>query len=145
MRALVSLTAVAWLLGCSSGTTEVVPSLYDSCASIGDCIEGATRCEELAVEFSGFEYINGICTTGCSAEGPVSPDCSRALVGRFGSCYPSSTAGGIDDTPVCFEPCDTDASCLLGFRCLTAIDLCGVDLTDCPVDPLDAICVPGPG
>ncbi len=144
MRALTSVGAFCMLLGCSYGGTEAVALLYDACFDVNDCVEGATLCDELAVEFSGLEYVNGICTTECSAEGVASDDCSRALIGRFGSCYPSSIAGGIDDTLVCFEPCDTDASCLVGFRCLGAIDLCGADLSDCPVDSFDAICVPGP-
>ena len=122
----------------------MVPLLYDTCFSLEDCVEGATLCEELVVEFSGLEYVNAICTTECAVEGATSPDCSRALIGRFGSCYPSSIAGGIDETLICFEPCDTDADCLLGFRCLGAIDLCGANVSDCPIDPGDAICVPGP-
>jgi hypothetical protein len=143
MRAFAAAATVCMLLGCSGGT-EVVPLLYDACFDLDDCVEGATLCEELAVEFSGLEYVNSICTTECSSEGALSADCSRALIGRFGSCYPSSIAGGIDDTLICFEPCDTDANCLLGFRCLGAIELCGGEVADCPVDPVDAICVPGP-
>lgn len=143
MRTLPALVALS-LLGCS-GPSEVVPLIYDACFDVTDCIESATRCEELAVEFAGLEYINAICTTECFATGPVSIDCSRALVGRRGSCYPSRVGGGIDDALVCFEPCDTDESCLFGFRCLGAYDLCGDDAASCPIDPLDAICVPGPG
>lgn len=122
----------------------MVPLLYDACFNLDNCVESATRCEELAVEFVGQEYSNAICTTECTDEGRSSPDCSRALIGRLGSCYPSSVAGGADDTLVCFEPCDTDANCLLGFRCLGAEALCGA-VEPCPVDPLDGICVPGPG
>ncbi len=143
MRVLLALVAL-WSLGCS-GPAEVVPLIYDACFDVTDCIEGATRCEELAVEFAGLEYVNAICTTECVAGGPLSPDCSRALIGRPGSCYPSSVAGGVDDTLVCFEPCDADATCLAGFRCLGASDLCGADAAACPIDPLDTICVPGPG
>jgi hypothetical protein len=127
-----------------SGGPETIPLLYDTCFSLDDCVEGATLCEELVIEFSGLEYVNAICTTECTLEGAASPDCSRALIGRFGSCYPSSVAGGVDDTLICLEPCDTDANCLLGFRCLGAIDLCGADFVNCPVEPGDAICVPGP-
>ncbi|MBW2507330.1 MAG: hypothetical protein JRE81_01740 [Deltaproteobacteria bacterium] len=136
--------AMSCLLASCSGGTAVVPLLYDTCFSLEDCVEGATLCEELVVEFSGLEYVNAICTTECAVEGATSPDCSRALIGRFGSCYPSSIAGGIDETLICLEPCDTDADCLLGFRCLGAIDLCGANAFDCPIDPGDAICVPGP-
>lgn len=143
MRPLVGVAAISMLLGCS-GRTEVAPWLYDACFSIDDCIEAATLCEELAVEFAGLEYRNAICTTECATEGPLSPNCSRALIGRPGSCYPSSVAGGIDDTPICFEPCDIDASCLLGFRCLSAVDLCGASPATCPIAQGDAICVPGP-
>ena len=144
MRALGIAAAVCSLLACSGGP-EVQPLLYDTCFTIDDCVESATRCEELTVEFSGLEYTNAICTTGCSTEGALSPDCSRSLIGRFGSCYPSSVGGGVDDSLVCFEPCDSDVNCLLGFRCLNAVDLCGAGAASCPVDPIDAICVPGPG
>jgi hypothetical protein len=51
-------------------------------------------------------------------------------------------AGGRDDT-ICFEPCEFDEDCLVGFRCLSATDLCGSEAS-CPVDENDAICVPGP-
>jgi hypothetical protein len=142
MRMFAGFVVASVLLGCS-GPTET-PLLYDACFNVNDCVEAATRCEELAVEFAGLEYRNAICTTECAIEGPLSPDCSRALIGRRGSCYPSSIAGGVDGTLVCFEPCDTDASCLLGFRCLTAVDLCGGDPVTCPVAESDAICVPGP-
>jgi hypothetical protein len=143
MRVVLTLMALS-ALGCSE-PADVVPLIYDACFDVTDCIEAATRCEELAVEFAGLEYINAICTTECFAAGPVSPDCSRALIGRRGSCYPSSVAGGIDDTLICFEPCDTEATCLVGFRCLGADDLCGGNLAACPIDAQDAICVPGPG
>ena len=143
MRLLVTLAALS-ALGCSD-TDAITPLIYDSCFEVSDCIEAASQCEELAVEYAGLEYVNAICTTECFTPGPISSDCSRALVGRFGSCYPSSAAGGIDDTLVCFEPCDSDETCLIGFRCLSASDLCGCDLTACPIDPQDAICVPGPG
>ena len=143
MRTLACVALPIALLGCSGGTS-VTPAIYDACFRVEDCVEAATRCEELILEFAGFEYSNAICTTECAVPGPISPDCSRALVGRLGSCYPSSIGGGLDDTPICFEPCDTDASCLQGFRCLGALELCGTTPEACPVDPLDAICVPGP-
>lgn len=140
-RAAVLAAAVTWL-GCSD-SSDVASLLYDTCFSIEDCIESATLCEELALEFAGLEYVNAICTTECATGGPASPDCSRAYVGRAGSCYPSSIAGGIDDTLVCLEPCNDDLDCLSGFRCLGAVDLCG-DATSCPIAPNDAICAPGP-
>ena len=118
--------------------------VYDTCFNVTDCVESATLCEELAVEFSGLVYENAICTAECSDEGLLSSDCPRAFVGRQGSCYPSSAIGGIDDTLVCFEPCDSDSDCLIGFRCLTALDLCGVGAEPCPIAPVDALCVPGP-
>ena len=140
MRLLLFVVAVLVLAGCGS---DPPPSpIYNTCGSVEHCVEAATRCEELSVEFGGYVYENAICTTRCAAEGPISPDCSRAYIGRPGSCYPASVAGGIDDTLICFEPCDSDLDCLLGFRCLSAVDLCGAD-PDCPVAPLDAICVPG--
>jgi hypothetical protein len=131
------------LFACSSSGSDFVPVIYDTCFQVEDCIETATLCEYLAVEFSGLEYSNAICTTECGTTGPLSPDCARAFIGRAGSCYPSSVAGGIDDTPVCLEPCDFDEDCLFGFRCLSADDLCGTD-PECPIDPDDAVCVPGP-
>jgi len=143
LRAVSGVFLVSILLGCSGGT-GVTPAVYDACFDLDDCVEAATRCEELVVEFAGFEYSNAICTTECAAEGAISPDCSRALIGRPGSCYPASVAGGASDTLICFEPCDSDASCLQGFRCLGALELCGATPDTCPVDPLDAICVPGP-
>jgi len=130
-------------LGCSS-RAEYLSPVYDTCYTVDNCVETATLCEELSVDFAGFIHSNAICTLACETEGPVSPDCPRAWVGRFGSCYPSSTAGGIDDILICFEPCDLDGDCLEGFRCLGAEDLCGADLTSCPIDESDAICVPGP-
>jgi hypothetical protein len=117
--------------------------VYDSCAVVEDCVETATLCEELALDFGGFTYSNAICTLECEAEGALSSDCPRAWVGRAGSCYPSSIAGGIDDTLVCFEPCDLDSDCLWTFRCLGALDLCG-DTARCPIEDGEAICVPGP-
>ncbi len=133
------------LISACSGETTVTPFVYDACFDLSDCVEAATLCEELAVEFVGFVYSNAICTNECASEGVLAPDCSRALIGRRGSCYPSSVAGGIDDTLVCFEPCETDANCLQGFRCLDGFDLCGADAETCPIAPGDAICVPGPG
>ena len=127
---------------CSS--SSLPPSgVYDTCASVDDCVPTATRCEELTVEFSGRLFTNGICTVTCQTAGALSPDCPRSFVARFGSCYPASVAGGLDDTRVCFEPCDTDVDCLFGFRCLGAIELCGASVA-CPVGPVDRICVPGP-
>jgi len=135
--------ALSALLGCSS-RTEYLSPVYDTCYTVDNCVETATLCEELAVDFAGFTHINAICTLACQTEGSVSPDCPRAWVGRFGSCYPSSAAGGIDDTLICFEPCDIDADCQLGFRCLGAEGLCGADPSSCPIEENDAICVPGP-
>lgn len=133
----------AILLGCSSPSDVPIP-VYDACYTVDDCVATATRCEELSVEFVGFDYVNSICTLGCEAEGAVSADCPRAWVGLFGSCYPSSVAGGIDDTFICFDPCFVDDDCQGGFRCLGAEGLCGADRVSCPVDQDDAICVPGP-
>lgn len=141
-RLCLALTVLA-LSACSDGSAYQ-SLVYDACFSVNDCVEAASLCEELAVEFGGLEYINAICTRECSEQGPLSPDCPRAYVGRPGSCYPSSAAGGIDGTPVCFEPCDFDDDCLPGFRCLSASDLCGA-AEPCPIAPADAICVPGPG
>jgi hypothetical protein len=131
------------LLGCSSGNEYGLP-VYDACYVVDECVETATLCEELSVDFAGYTYINAICTLSCRAEGAVSSDCPLAWVGRFGSCYPSSVAGGIDDALICFEPCDFDDDCQAGSRCLGAEGLCGADLTSCPIDETDAICVPGP-
>lgn len=135
----------ATLLGCgSSPRSEFLTPVYDACFTVDDCVETANLCEELSVEFGGFDYINSICTLNCADEGSVSADCPRAYVGLFGSCYPSSVAGGIDDTLVCFDPCFVDGDCQQGFRCLGATALCGAGLDSCPVDENDAICVPGP-
>ncbi len=83
-------------LGCgSSPVSELFTPVYDACFTVNDCVETATLCEELSVEFGGFDYINSICTLTCAAEGSVSTDCPRAYVGLFGSCYPSSVAGGL--------------------------------------------------
>ena len=130
-------------LGCSSPTYYPTP-VYDACYTAEECVETATLCEDLSVDFAGLTYSNAICTLACETEGSLSPDCPRGLVGRFGSCYPASSVGGIDDTLVCFEPCNLDADCQLGFGCLGAQGLCGADLTSCPIDETDAICVPGP-
>lgn len=130
-------------LACSSPTYYPTP-VYDACFTVDDCVETATLCEELNVDFAGLTYSSSICTLACEAEGSLSGDCPRGLVGRFGSCYPSSAVGGIDDTLVCFEPCDFDGDCQLGFGCLGAQGLCGADLATCPIDETDAICVPGP-
>lgn len=138
-----SLAVFSTLLGCSDRSDYYLFPVYDACYSVDDCVATATLCEELAIEFGGEFWVNAICTSECGAEGPLSLDCPRALVGRFGSCYPSSAAGGIDDTLVCFEPCDSDGDCQVGFRCLDAEDLCGSS-PSCPIDANDAICVPGP-
>jgi hypothetical protein len=131
--------------GCgSSPRSEFVTPVYDACFDVNECVQSATLCEELSVEFVGFDYINSICTLTCTVEGSVSLDCPRAYVGLFGSCYPSSVAGGINDTLICFDPCFVDGDCQQGFRCLGAASLCGADLASCPVDENDAICVPGP-
>lgn len=131
------------LAGCSDNTGYRA-LVYDSCFAVDDCVEAATLCEELAVEFAGLEYVNAICTRECANEGPSSIDCPRAYVGRLGSCYPSSVAGGIDEVGVCLEPCDFDEDCLVGFRCLSASDLCASS-EQCAVAAGDAVCVPGPG
>ena len=143
MTRLVVAVLVVLATGCADDEPELqAPPIYDPCFVLTDCVAAATRCAELAVEFGGLEYINAICTTECSIDGPVSPDCSRAPIGRAGSCYPGSVAGGID-APICFEPCESDEDCVFGFRCLTAIDLCGRD-SSCPIVETDAVCVPGP-
>lgn len=129
--------------GCAPEPDYTFP-VYDACYSVYDCVETASLCEELSVEFAGYFYNNAICTVQCATQGALSPDCPRAWVGRWGSCYPSSIGGGIDDTPVCFEPCDADSDCQTGFRCLRAVDLCGFGVDACPVDAGDAICLPGP-
>jgi len=134
--------ALSMGLGCSSGP-EYPSSVYDTCFTVDNCVETATRCEELSVDFSGLTYVNAICTLTCETEGAISPDCPRAWVGLLGSCYPSRIAGGIVDAAICFEPCYVDADCQFGFRCLGAASLCGADPT-CPVEENDAICVPGP-
>ena len=146
MPVLAMLTLSA-LFGCSNGDsngTQYVLAIYDACYTVDECVETATLCEELSIDFAGLIHVNAICTVACEVEGSISPDCPRAWVGRFGSCYPSSVAGGIDDTSVCFEPCDFDEDCQSGFRCLGAEGLCGASLTPCPIDENDAICVPGP-
>ena len=129
--------------GCSSRAEYPTP-VYDACFAVEDCVETATLCEELSVDFAGFTHSNAICTLPCEAEGSLSSDCPRSLLGRFGSCYPSSAVGGVDDALICFEPCDFDADCQVGFRCLGAEGLCGAEVTTCPIDETDAICVPGP-
>ena len=134
--------ALSMGLGCSSGP-EYPSSVYDTCFTVDNCVETATLCEELSVDFSGLTYVNAICTLTCETEGAISPDCPRAWVGLLGSCYPSRIAGGIVDAAICFEPCYVDADCHVGFHCLGAASLCGADPT-CPVEENDAICVPGP-
>lgn len=131
------------LLARCSGSTEVLSGVYDTCRVVENCVPAATLCEELTVEFGGRLFTNAICTLPCQTAGALSPDCPRSFVARFGSCYPASLAGGIDDVSVCFEPCDFDEDCLFGFRCLGAVELCG-SLASCPVGPQDRICVPGP-
>lgn len=133
----------ATLLGCSSPPQVLIP-IYDACFTVEDCVPTATLCEELSVDFGGFDYVNSICTLYCDAEGPVSSDCPRAYVGLFGSCYPASVAGSVDDALICFDPCFVDGDCQLGFRCLGAEGLCGANSSSCPIDENDAICVPGP-
>jgi hypothetical protein len=140
---LLTMPLMAPTAGCGGSDVDYQFPVYDACYDVYDCIETATLCEELSVDFAGYSYVNAICTLECAAGGALSPDCPRAWVGRWGSCYPSSIAGGIDDTLVCFEPCDDDGDCQSGFRCLRAIDLCGRE-SSCPVDAADAICVPGP-
>jgi len=131
------------LLACSS-PIESASLVYDACYTVDDCVLAATLCEELTVEFGGELWGNAICTLGCGVEGPISEDCPRALIGRFGSCYPSGVAGGIDDSLICFEPCDVSENCAPGFSCLDALDLCGADAAGCPIQQNDAICVPAP-
>lgn len=131
-------------LGCSNDPAPgFLSGNYDPCFSINDCELTASRCEELTVDFAGFLYTDGICTVECGVLGARSPDCPRALVGRFGSCYPSNAAGGSSNTPVCFEPCNDTNDCIVGFRCLGDLDLCAQG-EPCPIEPGDAICVPGP-
>ncbi|MEM7138541.1 MAG: hypothetical protein AAF500_18315 [Myxococcota bacterium] len=122
---------------------EFESPIYDTCFDVEDCVPAAEICEELVIDFSGQLFSNAICTLFCEQEGPLSPDCPRAFIGRNGSCYPSDAAGGPDDSPVCFEPCDSSEDCLLGFRCLGAADLCGSD-PNCPIVDGDRLCVPGP-
>lgn len=142
LRLIMRSLTLASLLGCSSSATPPAP-VYDTCGVLEECVQTATLCEGLALEFGGYTYANAICTLECEAEGALSPDCPRAWVGRAGSCYPSNVGGGIDDTLVCFEPCDFDSDCLWTFRCLGGRDLCG-DSTLCPIEDGEAICVPGP-
>lgn len=140
---ILSATICAAAAGCADESVLIIP-VYDACFTIDECVETATLCEELAVDFAGFTYANSICTLTCETQGAVSPDCPRAWVGRFGSCYPSSLAGGIDDTLICFDPCDVDEDCQSGFRCLGPGGLCPAGLASCALEERDAICVPGP-
>ena len=142
LRLVVGTLALASLLGCSSRDPAPTP-VYDACGVLEECVQTATLCEELALDFGGYTYTNAICTLECEADGALSPDCPRAWVGRAGGCYPSSVAGGADDTLVCLEPCDFDSDCQWTFRCLGAQDLCG-DTAACPIEEGEAICVPGP-
>jgi len=140
---ILALLGLSTWLGCSSRTDYLSP-VYDTCYTVENCVPSATLCEPLSVEFGGELWESAICSLTCDIEGAVSPDCPRAWVGRFGSCYPSNIAGGIGETLVCLEPCDFIEDCQLGFRCLGAADLCGLDTASCPIDENDAICVPGP-
>ena len=126
--------------GCRS---DLISRIYDTCFTVDNCVSTAELCEELTVDFAGLLHTNAICTVTCTAEGPVSLDCPRAVIGRNGSCYPSNVAGGPDDTLICLDPCDVNGDCLLGFRCLGAVELCPMDPT-CPIAEDDRICVPGP-
>ena len=128
--------------GCSS--RDVVSPIYDTCFEVENCVPTADLCEELTVDFAGISYTNGICTVACALEGARAPGCPRAIIGRNGSCYPSSVGGGVDDTLICFEQCDVDGDCLCGFRCLGAGELCPGPSFPCPIADGDAICVPGP-
>ena len=130
--------------GCSSRGELASSPIYDTCFDLENCVPTAELCEELTVRFAGVPYTNAICTVTCAVERPLALDCPRAFIGRNGSCYPSSVAGGVDDTLICFEPCDVDGDCLCGFRCLEAVDLCPPSGLQCPIADGDAICVPGP-
>ncbi len=145
MRWVCAVVLCATLLGAAcTDDPEFVSAVYGTCFDIDDCTLAATRCEELIVDFAGAEFENAICTVGCRELGARSADCPRGVVTtRFGSCYPSDAAGGETDMPVCFEPCDRDLDCLVGFRCLSDIDLCPAE-GECDIDPGDSICVPGP-
>jgi len=143
IMAVVATSTCVEAAGCADQSTLIIP-VYDACFSVEECVETATLCEALAVDFAGFTYSNSICTLTCEAQGSVSPSCPIAWVGRLGSCYPSSLAGGIDDQLICFEPCDFDQDCQSGFRCLGPEGLCPGGLASCDLDEGDAICVPGP-
>jgi hypothetical protein len=131
-------------LGCSDDSDPAfLAANYDPCFSLNDCELTSSRCEQLSMDFAGFLYTDGICTVECGVPGARSPDCPRALVGRFGSCYPSTAAGGSQSAPVCFEPCNDTNDCALGFRCLGDLDLCAQG-EPCSIELGDAICVPGP-
>lgn len=127
--------------GCRS---DYVSEIYGTCFSVDNCVPTAELCEDLTVDFAGVSYTNAICTVHCDVEGPVAPGCPRAYIGRNGSCYPASIAGGVGDTLICFDPCNEDGDCLCGFRCLSALDLCPGSDPPCPIADNDAICVPGP-
>ena len=145
----VSLAATSLLFsllapGCSDDSdVGYLSANYDPCFSINDCELSSSRCEQLSIDFAGFLYTDGICTVECEIGGARSPDCPRALVGRFGSCYPSNAAGGASSTPICFEPCNDTSDCAFGFRCLGDLDLCAQG-EPCAIELGDAICVPGP-
>lgn len=136
--------ALPILAGCSDRNELSSSPIYNTCFDVQNCVPTADLCEVLTVDFAGVSYENAICTVECETEGAVAEDCPRAFVGRNGSCYPSSVGGGVDDTLVCFEPCNVDGDCLCGFRCLTAEDLCPPSGAPCPITDGDAICLPGP-
>ena len=52
---------IATLVGCSSPTQVLIP-VYDACLTVDDCVATATLCEELRVEFGGFDYVKSVCT-----------------------------------------------------------------------------------
>ncbi|MGB5809785.1 MAG: hypothetical protein WBG86_04590 [Polyangiales bacterium] len=144
MRARLLVASIVLSIFCVPGCRdEFVSNIYDPCSDLGECVPSADLCEDLSIDLAGQPYTESICTVYCSDEGPGSPDCPLAAVGRNGSCYPADLVGGANADPVCFEPCDSNGDCLSGFRCFGADELCPND-PNCPVVDGDRICVPGP-
>ena len=106
------MTAALIALGASGCVVVADGNLrdYEPCAFNSDC--DSFRCESVVgVWGDGVTTIDSICTVGCFD----GLDCASTRNGFAGTC--ASVEGGAD---VCYETCQFDEDCPLGFACSTA-------------------------
>jgi len=105
-------------LGTAGCVVDDTSALYEGCSTLGDCSGAADECFDIA--WGGGR--GGMCSLYCD----VDANCPG-----WAACY--ELVGDPLGTTICYERCDDDFDCDIGFQCTTAT-IGGI--------PVDAICLP---